>query len=97
MLARYLAQQLGKSLGQSVVVENRGGANGVIGTTELARSVPDGYTLMLTISSHITNGPLYKDLPYNVLEGLHARIRRRDLAFRAARPIPACPPTMSRT
>ncbi|CAM3549190.1 tripartite tricarboxylate transporter substrate binding protein [Bordetella sputigena] len=68
MLARYLAQQMGKSLGQSVVVENRGGANGVIGTTELARSAPDGYTLMLTISSHITNGLLYKDLPYNVLK-----------------------------
>jgi tripartite-type tricarboxylate transporter receptor subunit TctC len=68
MLARYLAQQLGKSLGQSVVVENRGGANGVIGTTELARSAPDGYTLMVTISSHITNGLLYKDLPYNVLK-----------------------------
>ncbi|ANN66719.1 Bug family tripartite tricarboxylate transporter substrate binding protein [Bordetella bronchialis] len=68
MLARYLAQQMGKSLGQSVVVENRGGANGVIGTTELARSTPDGYTLMLTISSHITNGLLYKDLPYNVLK-----------------------------
>jgi tripartite-type tricarboxylate transporter receptor subunit TctC len=69
MLARYLAQQLGKSLGQSVVVENRGGANGVIGTTELARAAPDGYTLMLTISSHITNGLLYKDLPYDVLKG----------------------------
>jgi tripartite-type tricarboxylate transporter receptor subunit TctC len=69
MLARYLAQHLGKSLGQSVVVENRGGANGVIGTTELARAAPDGYTLMLTISSHITNGLLYKDLPYDVLKG----------------------------
>lgn len=68
MLARYVAQQLGKSLAQSVVVENRGGANGVIATTELSRSAPDGYTLMLTISSHITNGLLYKDLPYDVLK-----------------------------
>jgi tripartite-type tricarboxylate transporter receptor subunit TctC len=66
LIARYFATELGKSLNQSFVVEDKGGANGVIATTELARSRPDGYTLMMTISSHVTNGLLYKNLPYNV-------------------------------
>lgn len=68
IIARAVGAELGKSLGQSVVVDNRGGANGVIGTQELAKAAPDGYTLMLTISSHVTNALLYPKQPYDTLK-----------------------------
>ena len=64
-MARLLADNLSKSLGQSVIVENKGGANGSIGATDVARSAPDGYTLLATNSSSITGNPLiYKNSPY---------------------------------
>lgn len=68
IVARVLGTELGKSLGQSVVVDNRGGANGVIGTQELAKAAPDGHTLMLTISSHVTNALLYPKAPYDAMK-----------------------------
>jgi tripartite-type tricarboxylate transporter receptor subunit TctC len=68
VLARALAVDLGKAIGQTVVVENRGGANGVIATAELAKAEPDGYTLMMTISSHVTNSLLYPKLPYDTFK-----------------------------
>ncbi|MDB5860537.1 MAG: hypothetical protein JWQ76_4226 [Ramlibacter sp.] len=68
IIARALGAELGKSLGQNVLVDNRGGANGVIATQELARAAPDGHTLMLTISSHVTNALLYPKQPYDVLK-----------------------------
>ncbi|MGO4580717.1 Bug family tripartite tricarboxylate transporter substrate binding protein [Cupriavidus sp. 2TAF22] len=65
-LARTLADGLGKRLGQTVVVENKGGAGGIIGTDYVAKSAPDGYTLLLTIPGPITaNLALYKKLPYD--------------------------------
>lgn len=64
-MARLLADNLSKSLRQSVIVENKGGANGSIGATDVARSAPDGYTLLATNSSSITGNPLiYKNSPY---------------------------------
>ena len=68
IIARIIGTELGKALGQSVVVDNRGGANGVIGTQELAKAAPDGHTLMLTISSHVTNALLYPKQPYDALK-----------------------------
>lgn len=68
IIARAVGTELAKSLGQSVVVDNRGGANGVIGTQELAKAAPDGYTLMLTISSHVTNALIYPKQPYDTLK-----------------------------
>jgi tripartite-type tricarboxylate transporter receptor subunit TctC len=68
IIARALGAELGKSLGQNVVVDNRGGANGIIATQELAKAAPDGHTLMLTISSHVTNALLYPKQPYDVLK-----------------------------
>lgn len=59
-IARQFAKELQSVIGQPVVVENRTGANGMIATQELVKAPADGYTIMLTISSHITNGLLYK-------------------------------------
>ncbi|WP_035884519.1 Bug family tripartite tricarboxylate transporter substrate binding protein [Cupriavidus metallidurans] len=65
-VARQLAEGLGKRLGQPVVVENRGGAGGIIGTDFVAKSPADGYTLLMTIPGPITaNIALYKKLPYD--------------------------------
>jgi tripartite-type tricarboxylate transporter receptor subunit TctC len=64
-VARVMAEQLAKSLGQPVVVENKPGANGAIGVGEVARAAPDGYTLLVTNSSSITINPqLYKQITY---------------------------------
>ena len=63
--ARLLADGLTKTLGQTVIVDNKGGANGSIGTAEVARAAPDGYTLLATNSSSIVINPLvYKNSPY---------------------------------
>lgn len=66
VVAREVGNELAKALGQQVIVDNRGGANGVIATTELAKAAPDGHTLMMTISSHVTNALLYPKLPYTL-------------------------------
>jgi len=64
-MARLLADYFSKALKQAVVVENKGGANGSIGATEVARAAPDGYTLLATNSSSITVNPLiYKNSQY---------------------------------
>jgi len=67
ILCRYLASELGKRLGQPVVVENRPGAAGNIGIQAVARSEPDGYTLGYgNIATLAINRALFADLPYNV-------------------------------
>ena len=63
--ARLVADQLGARLGHNVVVDNRAGANGVIGTDLVAKSAPDGYTLLLTTGSFTGNLLLVKRLPYD--------------------------------
>lgn len=63
--ARILAKKLTDSLGQSVIVDNRAGGGGIIGTQVLTRSVPDGYTIIMTnIGPAAINYSLYKKLPY---------------------------------
>ncbi len=65
-LARLVGEGLSKRLGQPVLVENRSGAGGIIGTDYVAKSAPDGYTLLLTVPGPITvNLVLYKKLPYD--------------------------------
>lgn len=67
VVARLMADRLSKLWGQSVVVENKLGAGGNVGTAAVARSDPDGYTLLMASGSILTVNPhLYKDLPYNV-------------------------------
>jgi tripartite-type tricarboxylate transporter receptor subunit TctC len=67
-LARLLAEELGRQLQGSFIVENRPGAGGVIGTEMVARSVPDGYTLLSTSSSHVVNTALRPKLWYDPLK-----------------------------
>src|SRR3989442_13408056 len=63
--ARIVQPRLSESLGQTVVIENRGGAGGAGGTEAAAKSAPDGYTFLYTPSSHTINPFLYK-LSYDV-------------------------------
>lgn len=66
ILARLIGQQLGKKYNQSVVIENRAGAGGNIGTAAVARAPADGYTLVMgTIGTHAINPSLYKVMPYD--------------------------------
>ena len=59
------SQRLGENLKQQVIVENRAGANGIVGTEVAARSAPDGYTIVLIPSGHAVNATLYKKLPFD--------------------------------
>jgi len=65
ILARMLAQKLGEALGQQVVVDNRGGASGVIGTSIVASATPDGYTLLIIQPSLTINPSMVRKLPYD--------------------------------
>ena len=68
LLARTVAQKMSESLGQQVIIENRGGANGVVGVEAVARSAPDGYTLVLgTTGTHGINASLVPKLPYDTI------------------------------
>jgi tripartite-type tricarboxylate transporter receptor subunit TctC len=67
ILARLLAQKLAEQLGQQVVVDNRGGASGVIGTQIVASAAPDGYTLLIIQPSLTINPYMIKDIPYDAV------------------------------
>src|SRR4051812_16875522 len=65
--ARSFIPALADNLGQPIVIENRGGAGGTIGSAEVAKAAPDGYTLLLVYISHATNPTLVDKLPYDTL------------------------------
>ncbi len=65
VICRLVAQQLTERLKQQVIVENRVGANGIVGTEAAARSAPDGYTFTLIPSGHTVNASMYKKLPFD--------------------------------
>jgi tripartite-type tricarboxylate transporter receptor subunit TctC len=64
-VARKLSRDLGERLGQSIVIENRAGANGIMGTDAVAKSPPDGYNLLLVTASFAVNPSVYRKLPYD--------------------------------
>lgn len=68
ILGRSLGDELAKQWGQTVIVENRPGAGGVVASQVLATSAPDGYTLMVVASGHATNPFLYSKLPYDTFK-----------------------------
>ena len=88
--ARFVAQRLQESMGQTFVVDNRPGAGSIIGTDAVAKSAPDGYTLLLMSNTHTVNESLIPTKPFQ----LHARLRadRADQLVRpgAGRAQPAC-------
>src|SRR5207249_11424152 len=63
--ARIMQPRLSEGLGQTIVIENRGGAGGVVGTEAAARSAPDGYTFLLSFAAHTMTPALYR-LRYHV-------------------------------
>src|SRR4030095_4641020 len=65
ILARSIGQKLAEQWGQPVIVENRAGAGGTIGAGVVAKSPPDGYTLMVHSSGHAVNASMYATLPYD--------------------------------
>ncbi len=70
ILGRALAQKLNEAWGQPVVVDNRAGANGVIGTAQVARSAPDGHTMLIVPGGIAVNPAIRKSLPYDTLKDL---------------------------
>jgi tripartite-type tricarboxylate transporter receptor subunit TctC len=68
LIARTLAEKLTASLGQPVVVENKPGASNNLGTDFVAKSPPDGYTLVIVASSHATNKHLFKQMPFDPIK-----------------------------
>ena len=65
ILGRVVAQKLTEGLGQQVIVDNRPGASGVVGTQIVAKAPADGYTLLMCFPSHVVNPSLYKDIPFD--------------------------------
>ena len=65
IIARFVAERLSPRLGQPIVVDNVAGASGNIGTQQVARAKPDGYTLLSSVSTLVMNASLYKNLPYD--------------------------------
>jgi len=90
IVARPLAQMLGESMKQSVIVENKGGAGGSVAADFVAKSPPDGYTIMVgTVGTHAINGSLYRQLPYDMTKDF------TPIALVASAPVVIVVPTSS--
>ncbi len=68
--ARLIAPRLAEGLNQQMVVDNRAGANGILGTDAAAKAAPDGYTILIVPSGHTINPSLYKKLPFDTAKDL---------------------------
>ncbi len=68
IIARVVTPEMSKALGQQLVIENRGGAGSVIGTEVVAKSPPDGYTLLMVSAAHVINPAMAKKLPYDSIK-----------------------------
>ena len=72
VVARILGQRLSASMGQQFVIENKAGAGSTIGTEFVAKSAPDGYTLVMVSTTHVISPWIYKNMPYDPLKGFVA-------------------------
>ena len=68
VVARILGQKLSISMGQQFVIENRAGAGSIIGSDLVAKSAPDGYTLLMVSTTHVISPWIYKSVPYDPLK-----------------------------
>lgn len=68
VVARILGVKLGESLGQPVVIENKPGAGSMIGSDQVAKSTPDGHTLLIVSSTHVISPWIYKNVPYDPIK-----------------------------
>ena len=68
VVARVVGEHMSKTLGQTIVIENRPGAGGTVGANVVAKSTPDGYTLLVPSAGHVANPAIYKSLPYDTLK-----------------------------
>lgn len=97
LVGRNLATAMSKILGQSIIYENKPGGGTVIGSDIVAKSVPDGYTLLLTTSAHAINSSLIKNLPYStdksfsdvalICKGPNILVTRPDSPYRTIKDI----------
>src|SRR5262245_48703819 len=65
VVGRILAEKMSPSLGQNIVIDNRGGAGGMVGTNIVAKAAPNGYTLLLQAAGYVSYPFFYKNLPYD--------------------------------
>ncbi|HTO46862.1 MAG TPA: tripartite tricarboxylate transporter substrate binding protein [Burkholderiales bacterium] len=72
IISRQLAQKLGEVWGQNVYVENRAGANGILGTEAVLKSPPDGYNLVVVVAAHVINSSLQAKMPYDPMADVTA-------------------------
>ncbi len=68
VLGRVVAHKLGESLGQQVVIDNRPGASGIVGSQIVATAAPDGHTLLMVFPSHVVNPALFTAIPYDTVK-----------------------------
>jgi tripartite-type tricarboxylate transporter receptor subunit TctC len=89
--ARYMGEQLRKAFNQPFVIENRPGAGAIIGTDAVAKSTPDGYTLLMMSNTHTVNESLFKKKPYSLMKDLEpiAPINYSDLLLVVNPSVPA--------
>jgi tripartite-type tricarboxylate transporter receptor subunit TctC len=68
VVARLLGQKLTEAWGQPVIIDNRGGANGIIGSEEMVKAAPDGHTILLVVNTHAINSLVMRNLPYDTIK-----------------------------
>jgi tripartite-type tricarboxylate transporter receptor subunit TctC len=68
IIARTVAEPMSRALGQPIIIENRPGAGGTLGAAQVAKSAPDGYTLLIHSAGHVANPSIYASLPYDTLK-----------------------------
>src|SRR6476469_4916187 len=70
IMARTIGDAMGKSMGQPIIIDNKPGAGGTIGANQVAKSDPDGYTVLVHSSGHALNPAIYPSLPYDTVKDL---------------------------